>query len=129
MHKLLEPLIAGRSEQWTQAMSQDPNPLAGCMEIVGSAYGELVDDYPTEPNKPPRRVRGEISRERASELTSPETGTRTNVRPRTVAACPDRHGGGALDVKCDVGTPRAAPGSLAGRVRLTHTAFCPFMPC
>jgi hypothetical protein len=42
-HKLLEPLVAGRSEQWIEAMSQEPNPLATCMEIVDRAYGELVD--------------------------------------------------------------------------------------
>lgn len=49
MHKLLEPLIAGRSDQWIQAMNQEPNPLALCMEIVGTAYGDLVDNYPTKP--------------------------------------------------------------------------------
>lgn len=46
-HGLIEPVIAGRTHEWILAMAEQPNPLAVCMEAIGKAYGELVDNYPT----------------------------------------------------------------------------------
>jgi hypothetical protein len=79
MHGLLEPLIAGRSDEWIAAMSQEPNPLAACMEMVGKAYGDLVDHYPTRPNP---QVRSDSASLRSSRKLRPMIREESDERRR-----------------------------------------------